>query len=88
MYNNFYCEIVAGESFSRLNLARTIGYQFSTFDRDNDGNIQGSCASSNGGGWWYNYCSDTALTATAQSGQYEWYYYVGELSASFMMIRP
>ena len=81
-------KLIAGDSFSRLNLGGAIGYQFSTFDRDNDGNTQGSCATTNGGGWWYNYCSDSALTATAQSGQYEWYHDVGELSGSFMMIRP
>ncbi|XP_076876079.1 fibrinogen like 1B isoform X1 [Brachyhypopomus gauderio] len=32
------------------------GMQFSTRDQDNDRYLQGSCASENKGGWWYNRC--------------------------------
>ncbi|XP_069940510.1 angiopoietin-related protein 7-like [Cherax quadricarinatus] len=39
------------------------GRPFSTWDRDNDEWIAGSCSASNGGGWWYSRCHRTALTA-------------------------
>lgn len=38
------------------------GMQFSTRDQDNDRFLQGSCATENMGGWWYNrYSTSTVL---------------------------
>lgn len=34
---------------------------FSTIDRDNDRNQDGSCATKMRGGWWYNKCSTSNL---------------------------
>ncbi|XP_042886858.1 angiopoietin-4-like [Penaeus japonicus] len=39
------------------------GRSFSTWDRDNDNWDKGSCAINNGGGWWFNACHYTTLTA-------------------------
>jgi len=38
------------------------GMRFSTRDQDNDMKSSGSCARSYGG-WWFNYCSRSKLTA-------------------------
>lgn len=32
------------------------GSKFSTFESDNDVWLEGNCASSHAGGWWYNSC--------------------------------
>nr|XP_027239296.1 angiopoietin-related protein 6-like [Penaeus vannamei] len=39
------------------------GRSFSTWDRDHDNWDKGSCAINNGGGWWFNACHYTTLTA-------------------------
>ena len=45
-----------GDSLTYSNLSK-----FSTYDKDNDKN-SGNCASSYGGGWWYNSCAQGKLT--------------------------
>lgn len=39
------------------------GSPFSTWDKDNDSWGSGNCGQSNGGGWWFNNCHFTTLTA-------------------------
>ncbi|XP_045138691.1 fibrinogen-like protein 1 [Portunus trituberculatus] len=39
------------------------GSPFSTWDKDNDSWGSGNCGKSNGGGWWFNNCHFTTLTA-------------------------
>lgn len=43
--------------------AKHAGLPFSTPDRDNDNCNTCSCAANNLGGWWYNVCHWTTLTA-------------------------
>ncbi|XP_063595455.1 fibrinogen-like protein 1 [Penaeus indicus] len=45
------------------------GRSFSTWDRDNDNWDKGSCAINNGGGWWFNACHYTTLTAPFPTSQ-------------------
>ena len=46
----------AGDSLKSHN-----GYRFSTYDQDNDGNPDGSCAVSHRGAWWYTRCYNSNL---------------------------
>lgn len=44
--------------------AKHHGSPFTTYDNDNDEWETNNCAVSNGGGWWFNRCHYTTLTAT------------------------
>ncbi|XP_051539593.1 fibrinogen-like protein 1 [Myxocyprinus asiaticus] len=44
------------------------GMQFSTWDKDHDRYLQGSCAKENRGGWWYNRCHTTNLNGRFYRG--------------------
>jgi len=46
------------------------GMDFTTYDRDNDGNNK-NCANSRGGGWWYNSCYHVCLTCSPN--HYGWW---------------
>lgn len=73
-YNSFRVEDEAHNFTLNLNgfagnlshdalIAKHHGSSFSTWDRDNDVWHSGSCAQVNGGGWWFNACHYTTLTA-------------------------
>ncbi|XP_030648082.1 fibrinogen like 1B [Chanos chanos] len=48
------------------------GMQFSTKDQDNDRYLQGSCASENNGGWWFNRCHAANLNGKFyRKGEYK-----------------
>ena len=49
------------------------GLPFSTYDVDNDGWPYGSCAIETGGGFWYGFCANTRLTASASSSVFLWF---------------
>ena len=83
--------------FSGNSMAYNNGDQFSTTDRDNDGNPYGNCAEGAGrGGWWYRQCTLANLngvyhhtpSATDQTGIY-WGNWHGSdsLKATTMMVR-
>jgi len=61
------------------------GMSFTTYDRDNDQNAPTNCATSRGGGWWYNNCYWTCLTCSM--GRFEWYDSVGYTVNSRMMVK-
>ena len=61
------------------------GMNFSTYDRDNDRRIGYNCASSYGGGWWFNACARFTL-----NGRYDSSFdvdYIGHCSLSRMMMK-
>jgi len=60
------------------------GMKFTTYDQDNDHNTW-NCASSRGGGWWYNNCYWTCLTCDVS--RFEWYTTVGYVVNSRMMVK-
>ena len=81
-----------GDSF--LN---TLGYQFSTFDQDNDV-YSGNCAVQFRGAWWYSACHASNLNGFYYGGPHasyadgvEWYTWTGHqysLKSSEMKIKP
>lgn len=76
------------------------GYQFSTFDNDNDGWADGNCADRDHGAWWYDSCQHSNLNGqyvhpgkeptTKYSGiaGYTWQKKFGNLQFTEMKIRP
>ncbi|XP_041428225.1 ficolin-1-A-like isoform X4 [Xenopus laevis] len=58
----------AGDSLSGHN-----GYSFSTKDRDNDIYLEGSCAQSYKGGWWYSVCHGSNLNGLYLRGDHTSY---------------
>jgi ficolin len=80
-------------------LARQVGYNFSTYDEDND-IYPGSCSASYGGygGWWFSNCFDCNLNGQYLGGPHtswangvEWKTWTGmqySLQFSEMKIRP
>ncbi len=48
------------------------GRNFTTFDRNNDGDSSTNCAKNNNGAWWYNFCSYSELNAGYDSGNMRW----------------
>lgn len=85
----------AGDSFSYH-----AGHKFSTFDFDNDGWKEGSCADTHQGAWWYNACDMSNLNGRYLSGQVQgdkegtgvfWNDFHGNvysLKSAMMLIRP
>jgi len=59
------------------------GMKFTTYDQDNDGGDGENCATSRGGGWWYNRCYWVCLTCAG--GHYQGAVLYAE---SRMMIKP
>ncbi|XP_055383811.1 fibrinogen C domain-containing protein 1 [Condylostylus longicornis] len=81
-------------------LQYSASYKFSTFDNDNDGWVEGNCAQSHTGAWWYNACEKSNLmgqylgTKVEPHNNYRGMYWEGfngsnySLYAARMMIRP
>ena len=64
------------------------GMKFTTWDADNDILTDRNCASIDGGGWWYRYCTLTATTAIPE--EYRWMnegYDIYLLHQSYIMVR-
>ncbi|XP_064614169.1 ficolin-1-like [Liolophura sinensis] len=76
------------------------GYQFSTFDSDNDGRVEGNCTAIDYGAWWYNDCQQSNLNGeyvhpggtprSTYSGLagYTWQKAYGNVQFTEMKIRP
>jgi len=65
------------------------GMKFTTYDQDNDkygGDY--NCASSRGGGWWYNECYMACLTCDLESNEWGTLSSVHYVVNSRMMIKP
>ena len=69
---------------------------FSTFDNDNDGDDDGSCAKSYHGAWWFNSCHNSNLNGKYVYGNHssngegvEWdtFHHHISLKSTIMMIR-
>ncbi|CAG2197627.1 unnamed protein product [Mytilus edulis] len=81
----------AGDSLSRQN-----GHQFTTFDRDNDGD-KSNCAVLYKGAWWYDNCHKSNLNGVYYHGHHDeyatgidWYTFHGyhySMKTTMMMIR-
>ncbi|XP_071174811.1 microfibril-associated glycoprotein 4-like isoform X1 [Mytilus edulis] len=81
----------AGDSLSRQN-----GHQFTTFDRDNDGD-KSNCAVLYQGAWWYDNCHKSNLNGVYYHGHHDeyatgidWYTFHGyhySMKTTMMMIR-
>ncbi|XP_011189962.2 angiopoietin-related protein 2-like [Zeugodacus cucurbitae] len=73
-------------------LSSKLGYKFSTYDRDNDGEDLWNCAEYLEGGWWFNGCDDSNLNGVYGDNDYgvHWVRLEKDKSLSFaqMMIRP
>lgn len=56
--SNFYSLNMLGKYSGDAgdSLSSHAGQKFSTYDLDNDSWIEGNCAKSHFGGWWYNSC--------------------------------
>ena len=64
------------------------GMQFTTSDRDNDGNSLGNCATINGpSGWWLSNCGRANLNRASMPQWDEWKHYMGSISHTEMKIR-
>ena len=63
------------------------GMQFSTADRDNDGNDLGNCAIITPSGWWLNNCGRANLNSHKPQWD-EWKFYNSKISYTEMKIRP
>jgi len=61
------------------------GMKFTTYDQDNDPDIL-NCATSKGGGWWYNSCYMACLTCSEY--HHTWLWGTTLLVNSRMMIKP
>ena len=69
------------------------GMLFSTYDQDNDRKSNGNCASTYGGGWWFNWCYVGYLNGPWKDSQWSspWYPTVTtgtDIYGTLMMIRP
>ena len=69
------------------------GMLFSTYDQDNDRKSNGNCASTYGGGWWFNWCYVGYLNGPWKDSQWSspWYPTVttgADIYGTLMMIRP
>ena len=87
----------AGDSLSNTTLPLILqqnGVNFSTYDADHDKRYPGSCAVSNGAGWWFGNCGYSYLTCVYGSDVFSWLSLdtygledSGRLRAARMMIR-